>query len=118
MRLGTDGRWEFKQIEFRGNRPVGPNRDSLADELAAFANGNGGVLLCGVTDDGRVQGMTRAQLDAVEQLVITCTDVVELVLAQPLQSGDLVDGSDEVLNGTDGLDHQDLFWQKTERVVP
>ena len=76
LRLGEDGRWEFKQIEFRGNRPVGPNRDSLADELAAFANGNGGVLLCGVTDDGRVQGMTRVQLDAVEQLVITCADSI------------------------------------------
>ena len=76
LRLGADGRWEFKQIEFRGNRPVGPNRDSLAGELAAFANGNGGVLLCGVTDDGRVQGMTRAQLDAVEQLVITCADSI------------------------------------------
>ena len=77
LRLGEDGRWEFKQIEFRGNRPVGPGRDSLADELAAFANGNGGVLLCGVTDDGRAQGMTRAQLDAVEQLVVTiCADSI------------------------------------------
>ena len=77
LRLGEDGRWEFKQIEFRGNRPVGPSRDSLADELAAFANGNGGVLLCGVTDDGRIQGMTRAQLDAVEQLVVTiCADSI------------------------------------------
>lgn len=77
LRLGEDGRWEFKQIEFRGNRPVGPSRDSLADELAAFANGNGGALLCGVTDDGRIQGMTRAQLDAVEQLVVTiCADSI------------------------------------------
>ncbi len=81
LRLGEDGRWEFKQIEFRGNRPVGPARDTLADELAAFANGNGGVLLCGVTDDGRIQGMTRAQLDAVEQLVVTiCADSIRPAL--------------------------------------
>ena len=70
LRLGEDSRWEFKRIDFRGDRPVGPDRDSLADELAAFANGHGGVMLCGVSDDGEVQGMTRAQLDAVEQLVV------------------------------------------------
>ena len=70
LRLGEDSRWEFQQVEFCGDRPVGPHRDGLADELAAFANGNGGVLLCGVTDDGQVQGMTRRQLDAMEQFVV------------------------------------------------
>ncbi len=78
MRLGEDSRWEFKQFSFRGSRPVSPDSDDLADELAAFANGNGGVLLCGVTDDGKVQGMTREQLDAVEQLVVNiCSDTVK-----------------------------------------
>ena len=78
LRLGEDSRWEFKQFAFRGNRPVSPDSDDLADELAAFANGNGGVTLCGVTDDGQVQGMTRAQLDAVEQLVVNiCSDTVK-----------------------------------------
>ena len=70
LRLGEDSRWEFKRIDFSGDLPVAPHRDSLADELAAFANGHGGVMLCGVSDDGEVQGMTRAQLDAVEQLVV------------------------------------------------
>ena len=78
LRLGEDSRWEFKQFEFRGNRPVAPDRDDLADELAAFANGNGGLMLCGVTDDGHVQGMTREQLDAVEQLVVNiCSDAIK-----------------------------------------
>ena len=69
LRLGEDSHWEFKQFEFRGDRPIGPDRDSLADALAAFANGNGGVMLCGVTDDGRIQGMTRGQLDETERTV-------------------------------------------------
>ena len=78
LRLGEDSRWEFKQFEFRGNRPVAPDRDDLADELAAFANGNGGLMLCGVTDDGRVQGMTREQLDSVEQLVVNiCSNTIK-----------------------------------------
>ncbi|MDE0139933.1 MAG: putative DNA binding domain-containing protein [Caldilineaceae bacterium] len=78
LRLGEDSRFEFKQFEFRGNRPVAPDRTDLADELAAFANGNGGVLFCGVTDSGHIQGMTRAQLDAVERMVVDiCSDTVK-----------------------------------------
>ena len=55
LRLGEDSRWEFEQIEFRGDRPVSPSRSDLADEIAAFANADGGVLFCGAKDDGKVQ---------------------------------------------------------------
>ncbi|MDE0099204.1 MAG: hypothetical protein OXM87_06290 [Truepera sp.] len=51
LQLGEDSRWEFKQVEFAGSRPRGPSHDDLADEIAAFANANGGVLLCSVTDE-------------------------------------------------------------------
>ena len=50
---GEDSRWEFKRVEFAGTRLRSPERRVLADEIAAFANARGGVLLCGVTDDGR-----------------------------------------------------------------
>ena len=70
LRLGEDSRWEFKRVEFAGDRPKAPRRDDLADELTAFANGGGGVLLCGVTDDGLVQGMSRAQMDALERVIV------------------------------------------------
>ena len=56
LRLGEDSAWEFKQIEFNGDRPVSPRRDDLADEIGAFANAAGGVLLCGVTNTGDVTG--------------------------------------------------------------
>ena len=69
LRLGEDSHWEFKQIEFTGNDPKSPRRDDLADELAAFANASGGVLLCGVTDSSEVQGMSRAQMDALERVI-------------------------------------------------
>ena len=48
LRLGEDSHWEFKEIEFAGNHPKSPGRNDWADEIAAFANANGGVLLCGV----------------------------------------------------------------------
>ena len=53
--LGEDSSWEFKQIEFSGDRPKSPTRRDFADEVAAFANANGGVLLCSVTDSGKIQ---------------------------------------------------------------
>ena len=78
MRLGEDSHWEFKEIVFTENVPKSPSRDDLADELAAFANTDGGVLLCGVTDSGDVQGMSRKQMDALEQLLTeVCTDKIE-----------------------------------------
>jgi predicted HTH transcriptional regulator len=78
LRLGEDSRWEFKEIKFSGDKPKEPSQGSLADELAALANTAGGVMLCGVTDGGAVQGMTRAQLDAVEMVVAqACADSIK-----------------------------------------
>jgi len=77
LRLGEDSYWEFKGIEFSGDRPRRPRRDDLADELAAFANTGGGVMLCGVTDGGEVQGMTRRQVDELEALLVNvCRDSI------------------------------------------
>ena len=77
MHLGEDSHWEFKEIEFAGDVPRSPRRGDLADELAAFANADGGVVLCGVTDSGDVQGMSREQMDALERLLVEiCTDMI------------------------------------------
>ena len=77
IRLGEDSHWEFKEIEFAGDVPRNPRRADLADELAAFANADGGVMLCGVTDSGDVQGMSREQMDALERLLVeVCTDMI------------------------------------------
>ena len=78
IRLGEDSYWEFKEIVFAGNVPKGPRRDDLADELAAFANTDGGVVLCGVTDSGEVEGMSREQMDELEKLLTEiCTDTIK-----------------------------------------
>lgn len=78
MRLGEDSRWEFKEVVFAAGAVKAPRQRDFADELAAFANGRGGFLLCGVTDDGRVQGMTRVQMDAVERVLVeACSSSVK-----------------------------------------
>ena len=70
LRPGEDSDWEFKQIEFAENKPRNPRRDDLANEIAAFANANGGVLLCGVTDEGEMQGMSREQMVALDSVLV------------------------------------------------
>ena len=78
LRLGEDSAWEFKQLEFNGDRPTNPRRDDWANEIAAFANGNGGRLLCGVSDAGEVQGMSRQQIINLDALLVeTCTDTIK-----------------------------------------
>ena len=78
IRLGEDNHWEFKEIVFAENKPKSPSRDDLADEFAAFANTDGGVVLCGVTDSGDVQGMSREQMDELERLLTEiCTDTIK-----------------------------------------
>ena len=69
LRLGEDSLWEFKQIEFSGNKPTSPRRDDLADELGAFANAEGGILLCGVADDGTIQNLSRERMAALNHLL-------------------------------------------------
>ena len=62
---------ENSGVEFK--RDVVQNRD-LAKELVAFANFEGGIVLLGVEDDGRVSGITR---DDPEMFVMnTCRDKV------------------------------------------
>ena len=73
-----DSRWGFKQVEFAGKKRRSPKRDALADEIAAFANARGGILLCGVTDDGKVQDLSGDQLVALDAaLVEISTDSIK-----------------------------------------
>ena len=70
IRLGEDSFLELKEVRFAGGKIRGPEQNDLADELAAFANSRGGVLLLGVHDKSReVLGIPVDRLDAVEALV-------------------------------------------------
>ena len=69
VRLGEDTELELKEARFEGSRVSAPRRDDLADELAALANGSGGRLVLGVSDERRPQSLRPEQLDALARLV-------------------------------------------------
>ncbi len=68
--LGEDSTIEFKREL--------PRREGLADEIAAFANANGGVILIGVEDDSEIIGISRQDLDRTEKTVVEiCRDNID-----------------------------------------
>ena len=85
IRLGEDGGLELTEVRFKGKRIEGPRGDDLADDLAAFANSRGGVLVLGVSDKTReVVGIPVDRLDAAETFVREiCTDSI----TPPLDAG-------------------------------
>jgi len=70
IRLGEDSSLELKAVVFSGSKIKGPGRDELAEEMAAFANAKGGVIVLGVDDKSRdINGIPMARLEEVETLV-------------------------------------------------
>ena len=54
-----------------------PSRDDLADEIAAFANASGGVILIGVDDNSDIVGIDHQDLDRTEKTVVEiCRDTI------------------------------------------
>ena len=71
--LGEDSTIEFKREL--------PHRKRLADEIAAFANASGGVILIGVDDNSVIVGIDRQDLDGAEKTVveICCNNIAPMV---------------------------------------
>ena len=83
IRLGETTFLELKEVRFAGGRVRGPSRRDLADELAAFANGRGGVCVLGISDKSReIVGIPEDRVHQVVALVReVCTDSIEPPLA-------------------------------------
>ena len=95
--LGEDTFLELKEVRFAGNKLTAPHRDSLADELASFANSSGGVCLLGVTDRSReIVGIPLENLDKVEDFLREiCLNSIKPSLAPVVQRLYLPGGRDE-----------------------
>ncbi|OUD12157.1 RNA-binding domain-containing protein [Thioflexithrix psekupsensis] len=58
---GEDSAHQFKKIIH--------NEDSLASEMVAFSNANGGKIIVGVSDDGSITGLTKEDVSRLNQLI-------------------------------------------------
>ena len=82
IRLGEDSFLEFKEVVFTGSKIKGPKRDVLADEIAAFANARGGVLVLGVQD--RTHEIVGIPMDRLDSVVSTVREVARDLVKPPL----------------------------------
>ena len=93
IQSGADGSLDCREVVFAGERIEEPGRDELADEMAAFANAKGGVLVLGVSRGARgVVGIPLDALDAVMQHVVEvasdCIDPPLVPLVEKLELPD------------------------------
>ena len=63
---GEDGRCKFKALRLTARGVQSPNAESVAGEMVAFVNAEGGALFLAVDDAGTPLGIPRERLDAVE----------------------------------------------------
>jgi predicted HTH transcriptional regulator len=86
IRLGEDSFLELKEVRFAGQKVTAPHRDSLADELAAFANSRGGVCILGVDDAREILGIPLERLDLVEDFARQlCLDSINPPIAPVIE---------------------------------
>ena len=64
---GEDGRCEFKALRLTARGVQSLNVESVAGEMVAFVNAEGGALFLAVDDAGTRLGIPRERLDAVER---------------------------------------------------
>ena len=66
---------EDSTMEFRRELP---HRDSMADQIAAFANSDGGTILIGIDENREIVGIDLPKLDRIEKTVVEiCDDSIE-----------------------------------------
>ena len=100
IRLGEDSLLELKRVLLAGTRVTDPSRDSLADELAAFANSrHGGTIVLGVDDKTReILGFPIEALDQIETWVREiCNDSVKPSLDADIRKLELPNSSGQLV---------------------
>lgn len=99
IQLGEDSFLELKRIVFSSEKVIEPNRRDLSDEIGAFANRKGGVLVLGVDDKTReIEGIPLEKLDRVEDYIREiCQDTLKPALAVDIERLKLPNSLGELL---------------------
>ena len=114
--LDTLARGEDSQNQFKKNVT---NIDSLAAEMIAFSNGQGGKIYIGVNDDGSVQGLTSNDIQRLNQMISNCASQHVVPVINPTTQNQTIDDKliliIDVLKGINKpyQDKSGLFWVKS-----
>jgi ATP-dependent DNA helicase RecG len=111
IRIGEDSAYEFKRVIFTGNKLTDPHPDSLANELAAFANGSGGTVVLGVEDKTReLSGIPPDRLDLLDKCLSNiATDLIHPPLQIETRALELPDAAGNLRLVTAVRVHKSLF---------
>ena len=71
FRAGEDSLSEFKEVRFDKHGKISLRTESIAGEMVAFANAEGGCIFLGVDDDGIVRGIDRRRTDQLALWVVS-----------------------------------------------
>ena len=74
---GESSAVEFKTVNIAGGRVKEPARGDLSDEIAAFANHQGGLIIFGVSDNREVLGVGADSAPLIRFLSEICHDSIE-----------------------------------------
>lgn len=92
---------EDSKHQFKGNIT---RSESLAQEMVAFSNSQGGLILIGVSDDGGVSGLTVEDMGRLNQLVSNAaTDHMRPPVSPMTQNIALPDGLVMVVTVAEGI---------------
>lgn len=99
--LGIIANGEDSKNQFKVNVT---HSESLAKEMVAFSNSQGGVILIGVTDDGGIAGLTPADIRRLNQIVSNAaTNNVRPPISPTTQNITLPDGMVMVVSIAEGV---------------
>ena len=107
---GEDSRTQFKKSIH--------NPESLAGDLAAFSNSNGGRILVGVDDQGNITGLTSDDIRRLNQLIAnTATNNVRPSINPETENLTIGDHLVMVVSVHEGVskpycDNNGVFWVK------
>jgi predicted HTH transcriptional regulator len=83
--FGEYSTFETKGLKCSGNAVSSPHRNSMADELTAMANTNGGVVVLGIHD--KTHEITGLPLDKLDSIETWLRNIVNDLVDPPLKCG-------------------------------
>ena len=82
IRTGENSGIEFKEVRVSKDKIISPHRDSLSDQLAAFANQAGGTIIFGIVD--KTQQIVGVRTSNISTLVSYISEICRDSISPPI----------------------------------